>query len=213
VIARTRTSEAGFTLVELLVAVSLMGLIMTALTSAVIVGFRSTRDTHTSLDQSNAEQIITTYVTKDIQAANAVVAPVTLCGGETPKLELTTRSGPRVTDSLVNVRYALRTNGELLRCKDGISSTIAHDVTDFTVSGTDTVATTVTTAASTEVPAYQFSFEVRRRQAPAPAPQQISQRRQVGRAGRRRGRNPPHGNRGGIRGPGTKGAILVQAHS
>ena len=50
-----------------------MGLLMTALMSAVVVGFRSTRDTHTSLDQSNAEQIITTYVTKDIQAADAVV--------------------------------------------------------------------------------------------------------------------------------------------
>ena len=74
-----------------------MGLIMTALMSAVVVGFRSTRDTHTSLDQSNAEQIITTYVTKDIQAADAVVAPATPCGGETPKLELTTRSGALVT--------------------------------------------------------------------------------------------------------------------
>ena len=52
-----------------------MGLLMTALMSAVIVGFRSTRDTHTSLDQSNAEQIITTYVTKDIQAADSVVVP------------------------------------------------------------------------------------------------------------------------------------------
>ena len=71
-----------------------MGLLMTALMSAVVVGFRSTRDTHTSLDQSNAEQIITTYVTKDIQAADSVVVPpVTTCGGETPKLELTTRSG------------------------------------------------------------------------------------------------------------------------
>ena len=73
--ARTRRSEAGVTLIELLVAVSLMGLLMTALTGAVIVGFRSTRDTHTSLDQSNAEQIITTYVTKDIQAADTVVVP------------------------------------------------------------------------------------------------------------------------------------------
>ena len=163
--ADPRRSEAGVTLIELLVAVSIMGILMFALTSAVFVGFRSTRDTHTSLDQSNAEQIITTYVTKDIQAADAVVAPATLCGGETPKLELMTRSGALVTSPVVKVRYALRANGELLRCKDGISSTIARDVTDFTVSGTDTVATTVKTAASTEVAAYQFSFEVRRRQA------------------------------------------------
>ena len=90
---------------------------------------------------------------------------MTLCGGETPKLELTTRSGALVTSPVVKVRYALRANGELLRCKDAISSTIARDVTDFTVSGTDTVVTTVKTAAGTEVPAYQFSFEVRRRQA------------------------------------------------
>ena len=164
--ARTRTGEAGFTLVELLVTVSLMGLLMTALMSAVIVGFRSTRDTHTSLDQSNAEQIITTYVTKDIQAADSVVVPpVTMCGGETPRLELATRSGALVTSPVVKVRYALRTNGELVRCKDAISSTIARDVSDFTASGTDTVVTTVTTTAGTEVPAYQFSFEVRRRQA------------------------------------------------
>ena len=130
-----------------------MGLLMTALTSAVIVGFRSTRDTHTSLDQSNAEQIITTYVTKDIQAADTVVLPpVTTCGGEAPKLELATRSGPLVTSPVVKVRYTLRANGELLRCKDGISSTIARDVTDFTASGTDTVTTTVTTAASADQP-------------------------------------------------------------
>jgi type II secretory pathway pseudopilin PulG len=164
--AHTRRSEAGLTVVELLVATSVMGILMTALASAVFVGFRSTRDTHTSLDQSNAEQIITTYVTKDIQAADAVVVPpTTSCGGETPKLELTARSGALVTSPAVRLSYALRANGDLLRCKDGVPSTIAHDITDFTASGADTVTTTVRTAASAEVPAYQFSFEVRRRQA------------------------------------------------
>ena len=144
-----------------------MGLLMTALMSAVVVGFRSTRDTHTSLDQSNAEQIITTYVTKDIQAADSVVVP--------PVDDVRRRNAEagaghtvgcaRVTSPVVKVRYALRANGELVRCKDAISSTIARDVSDFTASGTDTVVTTVTTTAGTEVPAYQFSFEVRRRQA------------------------------------------------
>ena len=94
---------------------------MTALMTAVVAGFRSTRDTHTSLDQSNAEQIITTYVTKDIQAADSVVvAPVmgTCRAGESKaKLELTMRSGALVTSPVVNVRYVLRTNGELPRVK------------------------------------------------------------------------------------------------
>ena len=75
------------------------------------------------------------------------------------------RAGALVTSPMVKLRYALRANGDLLRCKDGIPSTIARGVTDFTASGTDTVTTTVTTKDSTEVPAYQFSFEVRRRQA------------------------------------------------
>jgi type II secretory pathway pseudopilin PulG len=153
-------------LIELLAAVAILGIVMTALASALFVGFRSTRDTHTSLDQSNAEQIITTYVTKDIQAADAIVVPpATWCDGTASRLELTARSGALVTSPVVRVSYALRANGDLLRCKDGIPSTIARDVTDFTASGSDTVLTTVKTAAGVEVPAYQFSFEVRRRQA------------------------------------------------
>lgn len=162
---RTR-DERGVTLIELLVAMSIMGLLITALTGAIFVGFRSTRDTHTSLDQSNTEQLITTVVTKDIQAANAVIAPpTTSCGGEAPKLELTTRSDALVTSPAVTVVYALRANGELLRCKGAATSTVARGVADFTVSGTNTVSTSVTTTAGTDTPAYQFSFDVRRRQA------------------------------------------------
>jgi prepilin-type N-terminal cleavage/methylation domain-containing protein len=164
--ARAGRGEGGVTLIELLVAMSLMGLLISALTGAIVVGFRSTSDTHTSLDQSNAEQIITTYVTKDVQAADAVVTPpMTSCGGAVPKLQLTMHSDALVTSPTVTVGYALGANGALLRCKGAQVSTIAHDVTSFTASGADTVLTTVTTKASTEVKAYQFSFEVRRRQA------------------------------------------------
>ena len=42
---------------------------------------------------------------------------------------------------------------------------IAHDVTSFSANGSDSVVTTVKTAASTKVPEYQFSFEALRRQA------------------------------------------------
>ena len=164
--ARTRRSEAGFTLIELLVAVSLMGLLMTALIERRHRGLpQHARHAH----EPRPEQRRTDH--HDLRHEGhpgrrcGRLPPATLCGGETPKLELTTRSGALVTSPVVKVRYALRANGELLRCNDAISSTIARDVTDFTVSGTDTVATTVKTAAGTEVPAYQFSFEVRRRQA------------------------------------------------
>ena len=92
----TRThDEAGVTLIELLVSVSLLGLLMAALSGALIVGLRTTSDTQTSLGQSNAEQLVSTYLTKDIQAAVTVrTSGTSTCGNQAIVLETTTRHGP-----------------------------------------------------------------------------------------------------------------------
>jgi prepilin-type N-terminal cleavage/methylation domain-containing protein len=83
-------SQAGFTLVELLVALSVMSIIGAALASALFVGLRTSGDTQTSLDQSNAELALSSALTRDVQNAcrsgpgcanpNPGTAPDHVCG-------------------------------------------------------------------------------------------------------------------------------------
>jgi prepilin-type N-terminal cleavage/methylation domain-containing protein len=165
--SRAASHEDGVTLVELLVAVSILGVLTVALASALFFGFRSTRDMHTSLDQSNAEQIVSSYVAKDVQAADSVRVGVTsACGGQLAALETTTRTDPIATASDVTVAYRL-TGSSLVRQVCGPSpatQTIARNITAFTASGSDPMSIDASTAPSSEVGAYSFSFEVRRRQ-------------------------------------------------
>jgi prepilin-type N-terminal cleavage/methylation domain-containing protein len=163
--ARKLTNEDGVSLIELLVAVSILGVLMTVLASALFVGFGTTRDTHTRLDQSNAEQIVTMYVTKDVQGADTVQSGVvSTCGGPAA-LETTTRTDPA---GAVNVTVAYRLDGtSLVRQLCGptpSTNTIATNVTSFSASGADPLSVNVATAAATNVPAYSWSFEVHRRQ-------------------------------------------------
>jgi prepilin-type N-terminal cleavage/methylation domain-containing protein len=164
----TRThDESGVTLIELLVAVSILGIVMTALSGALFVGLRTTRDTQTSLGQSNAEQLVSTYLTKDIQAAATVrTSGTSTCGSQPIVLETTTRTDP-LAASNVTVAYAL-SGTDLVRQVCGPSAsvhTIAHNVTSLTASGANPVSITVATAPGTEVGAYSWTLEVRRRQA------------------------------------------------
>jgi type II secretory pathway pseudopilin PulG len=161
--------EGGLTLIEVLVTVSLMGFVMAALSSALFVGLRTTHDTQTSLDQSNAEQLITTYVAKDIQAASAIrTSGISACGNQPIVLETMTRSDPlAASPSNITVAYALSGTNLVRRVCGPTPSvhTIADNITTFGASGTNPVSLTVGTAASGQVGAYSWTFEVRRRQA------------------------------------------------
>ncbi len=65
---RTRP-EDGVTLVELLVSISIMGIIMASLVSAIYFGIRTTAGMQRGLDQSNAQQLIAHYFAADVQAS------------------------------------------------------------------------------------------------------------------------------------------------
>jgi prepilin-type N-terminal cleavage/methylation domain-containing protein len=164
-----RRDEAGLTLPELVVSVAIAGIISVAMGSAMFVGLRTTRDTRTSLSQSNTEQIVTTYVAKDIQASDTAPTATTnpSCGGAVA-LQTTTR-----TDALaaanVTVTYRLAGTDPIRQvCGPNASSrAIAHNVTAFGVTdlGSNAYRVAVSTSPSSEVATYSFSFDVRRRQA------------------------------------------------
>jgi len=61
--------DRGFTLVELLIVVVVMGTLMAVLTTAVIVALRTTPDTETRVDDARGVQGLVTWLPQDVDAA------------------------------------------------------------------------------------------------------------------------------------------------
>lgn len=76
-----RPNEAGFTLVELLAVVTILGLISFALTEAFIVGLKTTDANADNISRSVAVQALQSYFTGDAQSAKLVstVDPAPTC--------------------------------------------------------------------------------------------------------------------------------------
>ena len=81
--------ESGFTLVELLAVVAILGVIGYALTESVILGFRTTDATAASSSRSVAVQTLTSYFTGDAQSADEVSTNDPGCATEPVFLHLT----------------------------------------------------------------------------------------------------------------------------
>src|SRR5437763_13707933 len=67
---RTRHEEGGFTLIELLIAITVSGLILSALTTAFITTIRGTKDLHDRFVQSHDAQLLAAYFPSDVQSAD-----------------------------------------------------------------------------------------------------------------------------------------------
>ena len=72
-------SEAGFTLVELIVSIAILGLIAGALSGAAMAAFRTTGETDVSLSESDDLQLAASYLADDAQGA------ATFAGTGTPR--------------------------------------------------------------------------------------------------------------------------------
>src|SRR4051812_5416202 len=81
-----RHEDEGFTLIELLIAVTLMGMVMAALTSAMIVAFRTVDSTRETVTDSARAQLLSAYLVSDAQSADQVM-PTDACTSS-PILEL-----------------------------------------------------------------------------------------------------------------------------
>jgi prepilin-type N-terminal cleavage/methylation domain-containing protein len=62
-------SDQGFNLVELVIAVSLVGLITTVLAAAIVVSLRSIPDTESRLDDARATRALATWLSHDTTSA------------------------------------------------------------------------------------------------------------------------------------------------
>ena len=81
----TRLRDGGMTLPELLIAISMMGLLMTVLSSAVVVTLRQQDNTEGRLNVAQAEQAISMWIPADLSSASVVdTSPdATPCGAST----------------------------------------------------------------------------------------------------------------------------------
>ena len=71
-------AQDGFTLAELLVTISILGIIMVPLATAIIVGLRTTGDTSLRLAQAQDRRLVARYFITDVDSASSVTTPGSL---------------------------------------------------------------------------------------------------------------------------------------
>ncbi len=97
-----RRSDAGFTLVELLVAVAALGIIMVPLSAGIFVGFRAITSTANRLNSSTDAQLLSVYLPPDVQSASAATTTASGCTGLVGTVALQLRNA----DNSFNVVYS-----------------------------------------------------------------------------------------------------------
>ncbi|HJQ04579.1 MAG TPA: prepilin-type N-terminal cleavage/methylation domain-containing protein [Nocardioides sp.] len=78
---RRRTDESGFTLIELVVTVAILGFVVVALTGVVFGYLRTSNETSTRLNESTDQQFISAYWQQDVSSLGMHGAPA---GGSVP---------------------------------------------------------------------------------------------------------------------------------
>ena len=172
--ARERNRDRGVTLVELVIAITLLGVVGGAITGALYLGVKTTNNSSTRLDQSMTEMAVTRYLTGDILSAEG---PVTVNGSDntcgSASLKLYSRSDATKATKDTVVAWAL-VGTDLVRrtCTGGTQTSehvIAKGVSAFTpgacaVSCTSNkISVTFTAAAAHEVSAASWTLTVTRR--------------------------------------------------
>jgi prepilin-type N-terminal cleavage/methylation domain-containing protein len=176
--------EAGFTLVEMMMAIAIMAVIIVPLTGALVVSLRTTDDTSNRLAASNDAQLFSLWLPGDLQStgnqsSDVVAAPTanTECSGVTNLLRLKWRETLSSTTNTYVVAYAIQQVGtgswrlQRYLCVNGGTATthvVARDLSgssagSVSVTGTK-VAVTLTEATTGHDPTpYTFTVSGNRR--------------------------------------------------
>lgn len=77
---RTRlTDEAGMTLVEMMIAVSLLGVVIAPISAAFFLGFLETNSTRDRIADSSSAQLVSSFFLPDVQSAQSVALGGSTC--------------------------------------------------------------------------------------------------------------------------------------
>jgi prepilin-type N-terminal cleavage/methylation domain-containing protein len=171
----SRPTEHGFTLVELMLTVTILSLIIGVLTDTLILGLRTTKDTQTKIAQADAQQFFAHFVSRDVVASVAATPGGSACGVSKAGLVTTEQSAPTLAAPDLAVAYAIGPDGlSRSTCAVGATSAATVDiisdvVTAFTATCAapgpcGTVHLSAQTAAGVNVPSGSFTLDVSRRQ-------------------------------------------------
>lgn len=174
--ARRRSADPGFTLIEMIITVSLLAVVGLAVFGALFVGIRATSDSHARIEQSLTEMEVTRFLSGDIYAAEGPVlvnsASDTSCGGTAP-LKLLSRSTATAA-TLDTVVVWVLSGTELVRrtCVNGTQTdqfVVSDHISAFTPAAcaapctTRSIAVTFTAAADGRIAAQSWTLTVARR--------------------------------------------------
>lgn len=166
--------EAGFTLVELLIAVTVLGIIIAALGAGFSVGLRTMNDTSNRLSGSNDAQQLGVYLPPDVESASVAVASdtgsgITCTGASNPVLQLTDGAtfnivyGVRSESGAYQLERYVCTGGSVQSTKvvaRNLASTSAVAPTRLPASGTLTGASLTVTEKTTATDSTAYVFTI-----------------------------------------------------
>jgi prepilin-type N-terminal cleavage/methylation domain-containing protein len=174
--ARRRPADPGFTLIEMIVTVSLLAVVGVAVFSALFVGIRATSDSHRRIEQSLTEMEVTRFLSGDIYAAEGPVivnsASDMSCGGVAP-LKLSSRSTATAATLDTTVVWVLHGTDLVRRtCVNGAQTdefVVTEHVSAFTPAAcaapctSRSISVTFTAAADGRIDAQSWTLSVARR--------------------------------------------------
>jgi prepilin-type N-terminal cleavage/methylation domain-containing protein len=116
--------DGGFTLVELVVSIALLGVVMVGLTAVMFTALTADRQTATRLDENRNVQFVTAFLADDVQGATSVLTGGAAgCGSGTAALELRGLSFDQasLSSQVTVVSYVLTT-----ATVDGVPTGVLH---------------------------------------------------------------------------------------
>jgi prepilin-type N-terminal cleavage/methylation domain-containing protein len=80
--------QQGMTLIELLIAIALLGIIIVPITGAMYLALLTNNATAQRVTDSSGSQLVASWLVSDVQSADVVSTSSSLCGGPNTLLEL-----------------------------------------------------------------------------------------------------------------------------